>query len=182
MKRLLNYFLRGLAFVAPVAITVYVCWWVFTAIDRLLRLPVPGLGFAITLALITLVGFVASNLLARTVLGLVEAVFTRLPFVRLLYTSSRDLFSAFVGERRRFDKPVLIAMFPGSPARALGFITRDSLAELGLAGEVAVYLPQSYNFAGQVLVVPATAVTALAAPSGEVMAFIVSGGVSGLRH
>jgi uncharacterized membrane protein len=182
MKRLLNYFLRGLAFVAPVAITVYVCWWVFTAIDRLLRLPVPGLGFAITLALITLVGFVASNLLARTVLGLVEAVFTRLPFVRLLYTSSRDLFSAFVGERRRFDKPVLIAMFPGSPARALGFITRDSLEELGLAGEVAVYLPQSYNFAGQVLVVPATAVTALAAPSGEVMAFIVSGGVSGLRH
>ncbi len=182
MKRLLNYFLRGLALVAPVAITVYVCWWVFVAIDRLLRLPVPGLGFIVTLALITLVGFVASNLLARTVLGVVEAVFTRLPFVRLLYTSSRDLFSAFVGERRRFDKPVLVAVLPGSPARALGFITRDSLRELGLAGEVAVYLPQSYNFAGQVLVVPVAAVTPVEAPSSEVMAFIVSGGVSGLKQ
>ena len=78
-------------------------------------------------------------------------------------------------------EPVLVALLPGSSARALGIITRESLAELGLPGDVAVYLPQSYNFAGQVLVVPASAVTPLDAPSSDVMAFIVSGGVSGLK-
>jgi uncharacterized membrane protein len=181
MRRLLNYFLRGLALIAPAAITIYVCWRVFTGIDRLLGLSVPGLGFVITIALITLVGFVASNLLARTLLAGVEAIFTRLPFVRLLYTSSRDLFGAFVGEKRRFDKPVLVTLLPQSPARWLGFITRESLAELGLATDVAVYLPQSYNFAGQLLVLPSSALTPLDAASSEVMAFIVSGGVTGLK-
>lgn len=183
MKRLFGYFLRGLVLLAPIAITLYVCVLVFSTIDSWLGLPVPGSGFLVTIAIITTVGFLASTLLAHgaaRLLGWVEAALTRLPFVRLLYTATKDLLNAFVGERRRFDKPVLVTLVPGSHLQALGFVTQDSLAALGLADHVAVYLPQSYNFAGNLLVIPAHAVTPIAADSAEVMAFIVSGAVTEL--
>jgi uncharacterized membrane protein len=103
----------------------------------------------------------------------------RLPFVRLLYSSTRDLLSAFVGEQRRFDKPVLVTLVPGGHARAFGFVTQESLERFGLDRHVAVYLPQSYNFAGSLLVFPADQVQAVPSDSADVMAFIVSGGVAG---
>ena len=180
MRRLLNYFLRGLVFVAPIFVTVYVCWTIFVTIDGLLGLPVPGAGFAVTLVLITAVGFLASSFLSRSAIGLVDRLMARLPFVRLLYSSTKDLLNAFVGERRRFETPVLVALAPGSSVRLLGFVTQDSLAHLGLAGQVAVYLPHSYTFAGNLVVVPADQVEPVSADSADVMAFIVSGGVAGI--
>lgn len=178
MKRLLQYFLRGLVVTAPVALTLYISWVVFTTIDRWLGFAIPGVGFLITLALITLIGFLASNLLTRGLVSLVESAMARLPFVRLLYSSTKDLLNAFVGEKRRFDKPVLVELVPGGGIRGLGFVTQESLSQLGAPGDVAVYFPQSYNFAGQVLIVRATQVTRLDAASSDVMAFIVSGGVT----
>lgn len=180
MKRLLGYFLRGLVVLAPLAVTVYVCALVFRTIDGWLGLPYPGAGFLATVVLVTLVGFLASSLLTASLarlLAVVERALTRLPFVRLLYTSTKDLLNAFVGERRRFDRPVALTL--AGEVRALGFVTSGDLARLGLAGMVAVYLPQSYNFAGNLVVVPASHVTPLAADSADVMAFVVSGGVSG---
>ena len=180
MKQLLKYFLRGLVLVAPIGITVYICYVAFVAIDRLLPTPIPGAGFLITIAAVTLFGFLASNLLARSVLSIVERLLERLPFVRLLYSSTRDLLNAFVGEKRRFDKPVLVSLEPGGNVKAFGFLTQESLELIGMPAHAAVYLPQSYNFAGQVLVVPRAQVTMLEAGSSDVMAFIVSGGVSGI--
>jgi uncharacterized membrane protein len=111
-------------------------------------------------------------------LSIVEGVLERLPFVRLLYSSTKDLLNAFVGEKRRFDKPVLVAPFASGEARALGFVTQDTLATMGMREHVAVYLPQSYNFAGSLLIFPTSVVTPLDAESADVMAFIVSGGVT----
>ena len=179
MRRLANYFFRGLVVAAPIVVTAYVCYRIFVGIDDWLGLPVRGAGFVLTIALITLTGFLASTIMARSVVALVDGLMNRLPFVRLLYSSTRDLLNAFVGEQRRFDKPVLVSLIPGSAARAFGFVTQESLARFGLDGLVAVYLPQSYNFAGQLLVVPADQVTPVNADSADVMAFIVSGGVSG---
>ena len=105
----------------------------------------------------------------------------RLPLVRLLYVSTKDLLNAFVGEKRRFDKPVMVTLFPGAGAKALGFVTQESLERFGLSGHVAVYFPQSYNFAGNLVVYPTDQVTPIAADSAEVMAFVISGGVSNLR-
>lgn len=180
MRRLANLFLRGLLVTAPVALTLYICWAVFIRVDRWLGLPIPGAGFVVTLALITLVGALASNLITRGAVGLVDRLLNRLPFVRLLYSSSKDLLGAFVGEKRRFNRAVSVALLPGSDVRAFGFITADSLARLGLDDHVAVYLPQSYNFAGQLVAVPRAQVTPLALDSADVMAFVVSGGVSAL--
>lgn len=180
MKQLLKYFLRGLVLVAPIGITLYICYVVFVTIDRMLPTPIPGAGFLVTIAAVTLFGFLASNLLARSVLSLLETLLERLPFVRLLYSSTKDLLNAFVGEKRRFDKPVLVSLEPGGSVKAFGFLTQESLDLVGVPGHSAVYLPQSYNFAGQVLIVPTAQITRIPAPSSEVMAFIVSGGVSGI--
>jgi uncharacterized membrane protein len=180
MSRLLNYFLKGVAFIVPLAVTVYVCVAIFRTIDGWLGLPIPGVGFLITIVLITGAGFFASNLVARGVLGLVERTFNRLPFVRLLYSSTRDLLDAFVGEKRRFDKPVLVMLSPMSNMRAIGFVTLEAVDRLGAPGSVVVYLPQSYGFAGNLVVVPADQVSRIDADAAAVMAFIISGGVTEL--
>lgn len=179
VRRLLNYFLRGLVVLAPLVITLWITFEVFRRVDGLLGLPIPGLGFVVTVVGITLFGFFASNLITRGWLAALEGIFARLPFVRLLYSSTKDLLDAFVGEKRRFDTPVAVALTPGGTIKALGFVTRKSLAQLGLEGHVAVYLPQSYNFAGNLILVPAAQIERLDAESADVMAFIVSGGVSG---
>jgi uncharacterized membrane protein len=178
MKRLVRYFLNGLIFVAPVALTLYVLWAVFTTVDGWLRIPIPGVGFIVTLLVITLLGFLASNFLARRLLDWVDDALERLPGVRLLYFGLKDVTGAFVGEKKRFSQPVLVTLNPAAGAQAIGFLTQDSLTELGLADRVTVYLPFSYSFAGQVLVFPRDRVTPLPAPSAKVMAFVVSGGVA----
>jgi uncharacterized membrane protein len=178
MRALVNYFLRGLVVVAPLAFTGYVCWRLFIAIDSWLGLPVPGVGFVVTIGFFILVGFLASTFLARGIFSVLESALERLPFVRLLYTSTKDLLNAFVGEHRRFDKPVLVTLGVDSGARAIGFVTQDALEHLGLGGQVAVYFPLSYSVAGHMLIFPADRVEPLRADSAEVMAFIVSGGVT----
>ncbi len=180
MRRLLGYFVRGLVLLAPLFVTVWVCWLVFTNVDGWLGLPIPGAGFVATLLLITVVGFLGSNLLTRSAVNVLEGLMARLPFVRLLYGSTKDLLNAFVGEKRRFDKPVSLDLSPDGGVRLVGFVTQDSLAHLGMTEYVAVYCPHSYNFSGQLHLVLATRVRALDVASADAMAFVVSGGVSGL--
>ena len=178
MSRFLNYFLKGLVFLAPMAFTIYICVRVFTTIDGWLGIAIPGVGFLVTVVLITVFGFLAQSFLTRSVFNVVESLLDRLPFVRLLYSSTRDLLNAFVGEKRRFDQPVIVTPYPGGVARAIGFVTQESLSGLGLVGHVTVYLPFSYSFAGTLLIFPTSAVTPIAADSADVLAFIVSGGVT----
>lgn len=178
MKTLLGYFWQGCILLVPVVATLYVAYLVVATLDRLVPVGLPGLGFALALVLITFVGFMSSNVIGRAVMGWAERSVTALPFVRLVYTSIRDLVQAFVGDKKGFDRPVLVTLAPGGP-RVVGFLTRDGLDPLGLPGHVAVYIPQSYNFAGNLVIVPREQVEPLTAKSPEVLAFIVSGGVSG---
>ena len=159
MTRLLNYFLKGLVFLAPLAFTIYVCARIFATIDGWLGFTTPGAGFVLTVVLITMVGFLAQSFLTRGVLNFVEGLLNRLPFVRLLYSSTKDLLNAFVGEKRRFDKPVLVTPFQGGVGRMFGFVTQESLTVLGLTESVTVYLPHSYAVSGVLWVFPASAVT-----------------------
>ena len=178
MTRLINYFLRGLVVVVPLALTVYVCVVIFRTIDSWLGLPIRGVGFALTLLLITLVGFMASSLITRSIIAALDRVFDRLPFVRLLYSSAKDMLNAFVGEKRRFDKPVLVSLNEDGTLKAIGFLTSESMASLGVSGHVSVYIPQSYGFAGHMVVVPLERVTRIDADAAAVMAYIISGGVT----
>jgi len=179
MRNLAGHFLRGLLITAPAVVTLYVCWFLISTIDGWLGIDVPGAGLLVAVTVITLVGMFASTLVTRSILAWVDGALERLPFVRFLYTATKDLLNAFVGEQRRFNQPVRVQLGPTPDIFALGFLTAESLEHLGMASHVAVYMPQSYNFAGQLVIVPTGHVTALEADSAEVMAFIVSGGVAG---
>ena len=178
MKRLSQYFLRGLLFLVPLVVTLYVIYWVFIRIDGVLNLPVPGLGFIVTIVFITLVGFGASNFLTRNLVQLVDRIFARLPLVKMIYTAIKDLVNAFVGDKKSFNKPVQVVIDRESNLRVIGFATRENLDSIGIKDSMAVYLPQSYNFAGNLIIVDREQVIPMTADPGEVMKLIVSGGVS----
>ena len=172
-------FLQGLLLLVPVVVTAYVVIFVFRAIDGWLSIPIPGVGTVITVGIIILVGRLASNVFVQGALQSMDNVLSKTPFVKLLYTSIKDLIEAFMGEKKRFDQPVVVTLAAGGHPEAIGFVTRQSLDFLGLHEHVAVYFPQSYNFAGNLLLFPRSQVRPLDLDSSEVMAFIVSGGVSG---
>jgi len=185
MKTILNYFLRGLLIFVPIAVTLFVLLWAFTGLDKifrdLLRIPIPVLGILVTIAVIFVIGFLGSNFVGRKLFGLVEKVFTKVPLVKLLYGSIKDLVEAFAGEEKKFDKPVIASLGQGG-AKVMGFVTKETLTHLGLTDYVAVYLPQSYNFAGNVLMFPKEAVQPLDINGSEAMTFIVSGGVAAAKE
>lgn len=176
--RLVRYFVRGCLVSVPLALTGWIIYVTLRFIDNLLPIGIPGVGFVLTLALVTLVGLFTSNVLGKRVFQITDRALSGMPLVKLLYTSIKDLIRAFVGDHKSFDQPAAVALTPGG-ARILGFVTRDGLHALGMPDFVAVYFPQSYNFAGQLAVVPRNQVELLDAASSEVMTFIVSGGISG---
>jgi uncharacterized membrane protein len=183
MKKIINYFLRGLLVFVPIVVTIFVIVWAFTGLDRifgkLLGISIHGLGILVTILVIVLIGFLASNFVGKKLFGIVETIFTKVPLVKLLYGSIKDIVEAFAGEKRKFDKPVVVSLTGGDGPKVAGFITSESLENLGLDGYSAVYLPQSYNFAGNVLLFKKGSIQPLDIDSSKAMSFIVSGGVSG---
>ena len=178
MKKLTKYFSQGLLFLVPIVVTIYVLYFVFMKIDGIFRFEIPGMGFIVTIITVTIIGFIVSHFLTKTLVHAVEKTINRLPLVKMIYTSIKDLIGAFVGEKKSFNKPVLVSISPDSFVQVIGFMTKDSLDNLGLTGKVAVYIPQSYNFAGNLIIVKKEQITPLQADSGTVMAFIVSGGIT----
>lgn len=181
MNRFARTLLKGLAVLLPTALTVWVLWRAFVILDRILPFHTPGLGLLALLGFVLLLGFLADNWFAGPLLRRLERFLERLPVVRLLYRSLREMTEALVGERRPFHSPVLVRPWPGSETRLLGFLTRQDLSELGKPGWVAVYVPNAYAIAGQTLIVPADQVEPLPLESSEAMTFAVSAGVTGAK-
>jgi uncharacterized membrane protein len=179
MNTLTKYFFKGLLFLIPIVLTLYVLYLIVSKVDQIFGFKFPGLGFLITLALVTTIGFFVSTFFARGIARFIDDLFSRMPFIKMIYSSIKDLVNAFVGEQKRFNKPVLVNVLPESTVKIIGFVTRESLDNIGMADSVAVYIPQSYNFAGNLIVVPKEQVIPIDVESGKVMTFIVSGGVSG---
>ncbi|HKR66185.1 MAG TPA: DUF502 domain-containing protein [Thermoanaerobaculia bacterium] len=176
MNWLIKNFLRGLVIVVPIAVTVYLLVQTFVWLDQLLKLPTPGLGIAILLGAIIVIGALAGNFVGRRLFALTEKLFTKAPIVRIVYAAIKDLLEAFVGNKRRFDRPVTVQV--SDSVRLFGFITQDDLGTLARSGDVAVYIPFSYTWDGCLLVVARERVEPLEADSAKIMALVVSGGVS----
>lgn len=172
-------FVRGLVISLPVALTVWIAWRAVTWVDGWLGLTIPGIGLLVVMAGITAIGALATNVVTRAALATLDQLFERLPFIRILYTAAKDLMGAFVGNKKRFNRAVRVQPDPSLDLWFLGFVTADDVTRLGLPGHVAVYLPQSYNIAGNLVLVPADRVVAVEGDSSDVMSFIVSGGVTG---
>ncbi len=181
-KKLFTYFLSGLAFIAPLVITVYIIAKAIIWTDDLLDLGVPGLGIVNVVVIITLIGYLGKTLVVKPFFDLLENFLKKVPLANIIYTAIRDLLASFVGDKKRFNQAVLVTMSKQLDYQRLGFITADDLSKLNLTGKVAVYLPHAYNFSGNLIIVPAEHVYPIDAASSEVMKFIVSGGVSGFDH
>lgn len=187
MKTLLNYFLRGMLIVFPVGATIYLVsvaiGWMNETLNYLLfgwfDYKIPGLGIITGFVAISLIGFLFTRAFTKPIVHLFERLLTRTPLVNIIYTSLRDLTEAFVGEKKKFNTPVVVDFgVPG--VKRLGFITQDSLESLGLEGDIAVYCPHSYNFSGNLYIVKKEHVKPIHKDSTDFMRFIVSGGVTNI--
>jgi len=180
MKTLFRYFARGCLAFIPLGATVYIVWALISTMDHLLGSSVPGLGLVLAVALITLVGFLVSNVIGRKILEWFDLFMGRVPIIKLLYKSLRDLLQTFAGEKKTTGKPVRVRLDPRSETLVLGLLTRSDLSGLGLPEHVAVYLPQAYNIGGQVIAVHRDQVEPVAISAAEMLTFMLSGGAAGL--
>jgi len=177
-KTLIKYFLQGLFYVVPIGVTVYLIVWLVVKIDGIITLNIPGLGLIAILIGITLIGFLGSHFFVSYLRPLDRAM-EKTPLIKLVYTSMKDMMSAFVGKKKQFKTPVLVKMGEGVEVERMGFITKDDLSEMGIsADKVAVYFPFSYGINGQVMIIPKKNISIIHASSSDVMKFIVSGGVT----
>lgn len=178
-RRIITYFFRGLLFVVPIGLTIYVITLIIQFLDGILPIPFPGLGILIMLAFITFVGFLASIFITKPLFDIFEKWVFKIPLINILYTSIKDLMSAFVGDKKKFNTPVIVKL--SDNMSRLGFITQDDLTKLEEENLVAIYFPHSYNFSGNLYLVPRENVRILKnVKSTDMMKFIVSGGVSHL--
>ena len=176
----LKYFVQGLLFITPVTITVYVIYNTIEFFDKLFPyLKIPGLGLILVVVSITLFGVLSSTIIIKPLLAFLEDLIRRIPLLNLIYTPVKEFMTAVVGDKRKFKEPVLVKISENGMLYKLGFVTNRDLERIGLGKEmIAVYLPHSYAFSGNLFLVPATNVTALEAQSTEVMKFILTAGVT----
>ncbi|MGB3073902.1 MAG: DUF502 domain-containing protein, partial [Chitinophagales bacterium] len=141
-----------------------------------------GLSFLIVLSSITVVGLFSSFFLFNPVMAFIESIFSKAPFAKVIYTSIKDLFNAFAGNNRTFTQPVMVTLFKDAGIQKLGFITKEDLSEIGISGLSAVYFPHSYNFSGNLYLVPKENITVLKSfEATNALKFIVSGGITGIE-
>lgn len=187
MKRIVNYFLQGLLFIAPIGITGYIVYLLFNFVDGILKeyiemwlgIHIPGLGIIILIVLLVFIGFLGQTILARPFKVLFNRLMKRVPIIKVIYSAFNDLFSAFVGKGKKFNQPVMVMVNRESNIEKLGFLTETDLGELGEKEKVAVYFPHSYNFSGELFIVPRESIRHVDVNPAEAMKFIVSAGVAG---
>lgn len=182
INRLILYFFRGLLLIIPLGATLYLISLVLVKIDGFISLSIPGLGMLIVVASITLLGYIGTTLFVKSVFGFTEALIKKVPFIRALYSYLKDFTSAFVSSKEKFNKPVLVLMNKTTQIYRIGFITNESLAVLSMPNHLAVYLPNAYDLAGMLIIVPSELITPLDLPGSEVMKFNFSGGLTELKN
>ena len=189
-RKFLQYFLQGLLILAPIAITAYAIFWVVTSIDNLLpiftykdvqgnvKVQNYGIGFLIIIAALVIIGYFSSFFITGRVVSFVDKILEKTPGIKYIYSTTRDFFEAFAGDKKKFTKNVL-ANVDDNDVWRFGFITREDMEEFGLIDYVTVYIPMAYSVAGNVYVIPKTRVKPIVNISAaQTMKFAVSGGIT----
>lgn len=190
-KRLINYFLQGLLVIAPVAVTGYTVYWVVTGLDELIplftitdesgkvKVQNYGLGFVIILGTITLIGYLSTFFIQSRIFNFFDHWLEKAPGIKFIYSTVKDFFEAFAGEKKKFNKPVL-ANIDDNDVWRVAFLTQEDLTDFGLKDYVAVYVPMSYSIAGNVYLIPAKRVRLIEGnfSAAEAMKFAISGGLT----
>lgn len=192
-RALLRYFIKGLLIVVPLGAAFFLIFWAVKTIDTSLNLSgylltdtktgkpiyIPGLGILNVVVIILIAGILVTNVVTDPIKRWFYRWLNRLPLFKFLYSSIKDLTEAFVGEEKKFNEPVIVEVNEFG-LKKIGFMVQKDLAKLNLPGEVAVYFPYSYSFAGQVVIISADKVKHIDRSAADMMKFVISGGVSGL--
>jgi uncharacterized membrane protein len=187
MNKIIRYLLQGILFTVPIAITVYVIItltnWVGSAVD-FLGISIhpfvdPLLGLIGGVTVLIIIGAIGSSIFFYPLFKRIEHLIEKTPFLKIVYTSVKDLLSAFVGQKKKFNKPVIVKVSENPLMEKMGFITQSTLKDLGVAeNKVAVYFPLSYSLSGDLFIVPIENIKVVNVPAAEFMKFIISGGVT----
>lgn len=190
MKKIVKYFLRGLLYTVPLAVTGAFAIWAFNKIEAIIPtlmprmmnvMPVvfPGIGIILIFLIIVCIGFIGSLIIKTPINSFFRKLLKKAPILETIYSSVKDIMNTFVGKKKGFDHPVLIKIYENSTIERIGFITQDDLSSLNIKkGKVLVYLPHSYAFSGQLFVVDKEYITQIDSSSAEIMKLIVSGGIT----
>ena len=181
---LLRSFLQGILILSPIAVTVYIIYVVFDSIDSIIPDMPTGLGFVLIVGVITGIGYAGTRFfLGRMIFDAFDYFMQRMPGIKFLYSSIKDIMDSFVGDKKRFNEPVWVCVNKNPEVWRVGFMTQKELAFLGMAGKVAVYLPHSYAVSGWVVVVEADNIKPVTKMNAaEAMKFAVSGGITSSIH
>ncbi len=195
LKRLFQFFLQGLIILAPIAITIYAVTALFSFVDNILPdlltrifphwtnetghpVRIPGIGFIIVIIAVILVGYVSSSFIVGRLVDLFDKILERTPGIKIIYTTVKDFFEAFAGNKRKFDKAVLVCI-QERDVWQVGFITQENVNQFELQEYVAVYVPKSYALAGQLYFVSRDRIKLLKGiGAADAMKFAISGGVT----
>ncbi len=193
-KKLLQYFLQGLLILAPISITIYAIYWVVTGIDGLIpifsytdaagkvRVQNYGLGFIVIIGFLIALGYFSSFFITGRIISFMDKFFQKTPGLKHIYSTTRDFFEAFAGDKKKFTQNVL-ANVDDNDVWRVGFITNDDMSDFGLQDHVAVYIPMAYSVAGNVYILPKTRVKPVThISSAQTMKFAVSGGVTSVEE
>lgn len=188
-KKILQYFLQGLLVTAPVAITSYLLYWFVSSVDSWLPIFTVtdaagnitnrnyGLGFIVIISALIVIGYLSSNFITSKVFSLFDRWLERTPGVKFIYSSIKDFFEAFAGNKKKFTKPVLVSI-NAPDVFQIAFVTDEEASEFGLNEYVTVYVPMSYSFAGITYIVPRTRIRNIEKISAsEALKYAISGGV-----
>ena len=186
INNILKYFLQGLVLFIPLGITIIVFIKLFQFFQGLFSfVGLTGSSFIDTIisfiflvVFITLGGVLASSFIFKKSFSYLEDRLEHTPFVKHIYSPIKDFMNAFMGNKKKFNKPVLVLTNPQANIQEVGFITQDDLTNWGIIDKIAVYLPMSYSLSGRLIIVPKTQISVLNIEGSEAMKFIVSGGLT----
>jgi len=196
LRKFFSYVLNGLLITLPVFGTAYIIYQLFKWVDNIIpRLwysdaqlaergdGVSGWGIVLLLGILFVLGWLGSMFINDQIKSGFDRVLKRIPGVNNLYQTISDILGAFVGNKKKFDKPVLVKVSEQLDMEMIGFVTDTDLSELGnIEGKVAVYFPMSYSFAGHMMIVPSKNVKAIDRNAVDVMKYTVSGGIVEIEH
>jgi uncharacterized membrane protein len=189
-NRIARYFFQGLLLAAPASFTFILIVKIFEVLnsntnaifEQLFHFSFPGLGILVFAIFIVFLGFLGSTVIVQPLLSVLENLLEHTPLVKDIYSSFKDFISAFLSNKKKFNKPVIVEMGKGAGIFRLGFITDEDLVEFHIQDKVAVYIPMSYTFTGQLFIVNKDQISELPPNmSADMIKYILSGGVTNLE-
>lgn len=183
MNNIKNHFLKGLLYIVPVAVIIWVITKSYTVLNSIIGDYLPEnmkyLGIIVLLIIITVFGYLGSVFIASPINDFFRKLLEKAPLLKTIYSSVQDLMNTFVGNKKGFSEPVLVKMYENSTIERIGFVTNEDVGSLNITkGKVLVYMPHSYAISGQLFVVEKKNITKIDKSSSEVMKLIISGGVT----